>query len=663
MNYIIGISWITLLFFFFFIVGSAVNGEDHCGPYKILIGYIVYGFGIAVLGVAIQLLNLNWSLFRNLMYAWILFLIVLALYVLYRNGRIKIEYKNSFKVFITNYWAMILILLVVVFLTAINYQAFWLGNRSDDGFYLSRIASYSVTENPFEHDLATGLYTGHVINSYSLNTHDLEASVFFDMLGIPIGIFARIFLASEGLVVFACCIYALAYEIICNWYERVKYKRIIQFIPGILFLFTTNFVYLANTGIMNIQDSWQTSTAMYFGSSIVRTSGFFLLLLPFIRNFNLSWRTVGSVAAISVVLISKSTIAIPLIFVASMAYLFVWLFLNKNVNKVMVLAGIVGIALIGMILPQFISLEKYGFDSLAVLESNTTVFFHNIIHSFIPWLVVVGIVCAIVLKSYKILALDAAIFVFLFIPGFRTYGCILSFYTFVIGRVISAFAYFLICTMISLTVCELCMLRIRKSILAISGFVLSSLLAGMNLESFLKYGGNAGIVQGSEMVPTTVQNSLDVLRRNPDFMPLSTVRLADALQSLKSGKDKLAVLTETYYTSDGVADLKHILTRSVAPDVIFPAANTRFITDVDPVYGSYNAEQQAVFESFLINNDQASTEAFGELLNRYEIDAVLLQNGETYDNNMQSLGYSLYETVYADEDRPSFFLYAKEVES
>lgn len=659
MNYLIGITWLICLFLFFYTVGCAFSKQNRCGPFKILTGYIVYSLGVAIPGIAVQILNLDYILFRNLMWGWIVFLSIVSTFMVLRRRVFSSITKAGIVEFIKKYWALSLIIIGVLFLTAINYQAFWLGNRSDDGFYLSRIAGYPVVKNPFEHDLATGLYTGHVINSYSLNTHDLESSVFFQFLGIPIGLFARVFLAAESVIIFAFCIYGLAYEIICKDKKAEKYKYIIQFVPGILFLFTSNFVFLANSGILDIQDSWQTSTAMYFGSSIVRTSGFFLLLLPFIKEFKLDWRIVLEVMGISLVLISKSTIAVPLIFVTVISYLLLWLIYNRQVNKFILIIFIIALATCGILLTNFLSFESYGFDSISTLESNTSHFLNNLLHSIVPWICFAGVLSGVLTRKFKILLLQVLIFAFLFIPALRTYACALSFYTFVIGRVISAYVYFLISTLLSLILCYFCRCRIRPGILSTTGFILTGLLAGMNVVSYMKYGGDAGIVQGSSMVPTTVQNSLEVLKKNPEFMPSSTVDLASALNELQKSKGKLAVLTETYYISDGVSDLKHILTRSLAPDVIFPAANTRFITDDDPVYGSYSVEQQAVFEKFLLQNDEASTQSLKELLDTYQIDAIVLRDGEVYNSNLNQIGFSLYKTINDDDGHPAYFLYAR----
>ncbi len=656
MSYVIGSIWLFCLLLLFFIVGSTFSNIDRCGPSKILVGYLIYSFGIALFGIYIQIFNLEYKLFKCIMCIWIATLFVVSIIFLFKRKRSD---NWRLKIFIKNYWALILIVCGVLFLSILNYPAFWLGNHLDDGFYLSKIASYPYVEKPFEHDLSTGLYTGHIINSYSFNTHELEAAVFLETLRIPIGIFTRVFLAAEGLIIFACCIYSLGIVIFRQSTVLKKYQSIIQFIPGILFLFSANYNFLANHGIMDIQDSWQTTTAMYFGSSIVKTSGFFLIFLPFLKDFKLNWKVTAQVIGISIVLVSKSTVAIPLIFVASISYLLIWGLFEPGKIKFLFFVLFICLGVLGLIIPELIQLENYGFDSYQFIALNIDTWLDKLIHSYIPWLCLPGLITGVVSKKIKLILLETVIFILLFIPGFRSYASILSFFAFVTGRVISAYVYFLTCTMISFIVYSLSQLRIRPSLLAITGTICSMFLAGINSKAFLSYGGSALIVPQGEIAPITYNRAFEVLRKNPNFIPIDVENLSKALNRLVLDKNKVTLLTETDYESDDVSNSLYVMTKSLAPNVIFPAANIRFNTTVDPIYGSYGAEQQAVFNEFLKTNDDLSTVAFKQILDSYQINAVLLRDSKTYDDAMHSLGFSLYETIYGDEGRPEYYLYVR----
>ena len=84
--------------------------------------------------------------------------------------------------------------------------------------------------------------------------------------------------------------------------------------------------------ILYVQDSWQFNTAMYYASSIVRTMGILIILVHFIENNKISIRDILLVILISVVLVSKSTIALPIIFVTCVSYLVVNFLFDDKIN-------------------------------------------------------------------------------------------------------------------------------------------------------------------------------------------------------------------------------------------------------------------------------------------------------------------------------------------
>ncbi|MGI6511047.1 MAG: hypothetical protein ACOX1W_01270 [Catenisphaera adipataccumulans] len=114
-----------------------------------------------------------------------------------------------------------------------------------------------------------------------------------------------------------------------------------QFAAAILFLFGFAESFLYNNHLLILQDSWQFNTAMFYGSSIVRTMSIFMIVLPFLDRDQLTVRDVLTVGAIAVVLISKSSIALPLIIIVSLAYLIcLWLFSFDKTKLFMDLASI-----------------------------------------------------------------------------------------------------------------------------------------------------------------------------------------------------------------------------------------------------------------------------------------------------------------------------------
>lgn len=664
-NFIIGLLWLLVMMFVFYCTGHLFLKSTHSGPCLILRGYIIYSFGIAVIGIIIQSFNVPWNVFRNLSLTWMVLVLVLSLLAWKKSedyNHKKINFRKNVSNFISDYGFLIAILLAIIILSVSNYPAFWSGNRADDGFYLSKIAIYPYVSDPYNYDMATGLYTGKVLNQYSINTHELEYSVYFSLLNIPIGLFTRVFMAALNYILFACCIYSLSETVLKFLNRESKYKKVIQFVPGVILLFTTNFVFLANNGVLNLQDSWQTTTAMYFGSSVVRTCGFFLLLLPLMEKFDLNIKTVIEVFMVSVVLISKSTIALPIILVSALSYICVWLLFRSNIPNTLVLFVVIILTCIGLVLPTIINLENYGFESWQALRGTVTILSKANYKSFIVWLTIAFLLPSVLFKKIRITKLTVLTLVlsaFIFIPGLNGWFLLSSLYGFVVGRTITAFAYFAICLSLSYGLGWLTFVGINKFIVYSINVALSLIMVLVNATAFTEYGGDGLSVQGQEQSPMTFQKAWTVIMNNPDFIPVSSEQIAASLNRLANKNGHLAVLTETNYQTDGVADFKYILLRSLSPNVIFPTANLRFASTSDPIYGTYDASTQKVFEDFLEENSTETLIALSDVLEKYQINAVLLRNGDSYNQNMESIGFSLYDVIPGQDGNESYYIFSK----
>ena len=69
--------------------------------------------------------------------------------------------------------------------------------------------------------------------------------------------------------------------------KRMAYrisKSMIQFCSMVLLIFAFEYTTLARTGLLMVQDSWQFSSAMWYGSSIPRVMGLLWLIVPFINR-------------------------------------------------------------------------------------------------------------------------------------------------------------------------------------------------------------------------------------------------------------------------------------------------------------------------------------------------------------------------------------------
>ncbi len=158
--------------------------------YKLVMGYIVYSFFVALGGIPLQLLNAPWIAFAVYMgLVWILILSV----IIWRQvkGGIKI-YEFHFKEYISENWMLYVISAVMIAMLFFYYAGFWLGDHQDDGYYINRVANLPYMTLGGNFNFAVGVENSG-FNSYIINTWEAEASVYVKLLGVAPTLFLRIF--------------------------------------------------------------------------------------------------------------------------------------------------------------------------------------------------------------------------------------------------------------------------------------------------------------------------------------------------------------------------------------------------------------------------------------------------------------------------------------
>ena len=139
-NYLISGLFFLFFIFFLYIIGTANVSKSKCFAYRILIGYLIYELFVAIVGIPIQLLDIPWLYF---MYYLILLALGLMFYSLYRIKKYKIHlFEEGVVVFFKNHWIIILVVIILILLMLTNVDLLWANNHLDDGFYVTKIASY-----------------------------------------------------------------------------------------------------------------------------------------------------------------------------------------------------------------------------------------------------------------------------------------------------------------------------------------------------------------------------------------------------------------------------------------------------------------------------------------------------------------------------------------
>lgn len=346
LDYISGfiyIFWILCLCYF---LGTAITNQKSFTT-SLLVGYIGYSFVLAVGFIIIQLLGLPWRIALIYFIVSILVMIIFIMYRLKKNDFkiTKNEVLNGFK----NNYALFLITFILLILSFANVHVMWLNNHLDDGYYIGRISHLASYKNPYYYNFPVGLDNRHQFNSYLFDVWQLEASVYTNILHMNVFTFCRVFLNFQNYLLLVVTVCEFAKRTVCKL--SGEFNKYAQWTPIILFVFTILMIVATNCNLMILQDYWQFSSAMYLGSSIPRTMGILWVLVFFIDNEKIMIKHILQLIVMSVVLVSKSSIAIPIVFVAAIATL-ISVYTQFNKKGLIAFGTLVLLVVLGMVLPN-----------------------------------------------------------------------------------------------------------------------------------------------------------------------------------------------------------------------------------------------------------------------------------------------------------------------
>ena len=294
--------------------------------YKLVIGYLVYSFFVALGGIPLQLLNAPWICFAA--YMGLVWTFIVAVIVLGQvKFRIKI-YDFHLKEYICENWMLYIISAVMIAMLFFYYAGFWLGDHQDDGYYINRVANLPTMTLGGNFNFAVGVENSG-FNSYIVNTWEAEASVYVKLLGVVPTLFLRIFQSSFYYFLIAN-LFKLIGDAVFEKIELQQGSKFSQFVPIFFPLICTNFQYLKHQHILDMRDNFFTETGMFLGASVVRLCGLGFFILWYLENeredndHGLLKILFGS-GLIAVVMMSKSTIVLPLLVMAGVPIASMWL--------------------------------------------------------------------------------------------------------------------------------------------------------------------------------------------------------------------------------------------------------------------------------------------------------------------------------------------------
>lgn len=634
-DYCISAIFFSLLITFFYCLGSVIVSEENSLPYRFICGYLFYSFIIAIGGIVIQLLNLSWYLF---FWYTILIIIALLIFILYRSKKEKIKiFLIGIKEFLKKYWFLFIISGILIVISLAYSEWIWLNNCLDDGFYLNKIATLPYIENPFITNASTGLVEiQNGFNSYIVNTGELEMSVYVFLLQVTPTVFTRIFLSGFNYFLFACCIYAFAEKIIKSTNIKCS-EYTIQYIVSIILLFSFSWNFMVVKEILVVQDSWQFNTAMYYASSIVRTMGILIILVHFIENNKIRICDILLVVLISIVLVSKSTIALPIIFVTCIAYLIVnFLFDDKYWKKISTIIILVLIGIIGLMIG--------GNDYIDELVRN--LFLQNL-KSYLVIGCLVVIILSFSFRSQVINKVNLIMLVVIFLmesPIINNLFEKISVYDFVAARASTTYIYtFVIIAMIYVYL-FINKFKYSKKLIVPIYLVVTIMLSVVSLYSYNSCNGK-------------LLTSYKIMYNNRKIIPDSTIMLGNKLSDLAEDADEeINMIMPEGVLVDGHLHSVAIIIRSFAPEIKSISAIGRFKVSEGNDFSSFTSDDQAKLDAFITNPTEENKQNLKILLEEYPINCIVLPTAE--DNEyLYEIGFESYTKFSDIEGNISYNIY------
>lgn len=624
--YIKGILFIIGYIFFNYLIGTALLPKSKSAPKRFVVGYICFAAIIAIGGIPIQLLNLTWNMFFIYFLVITIFFIIFSIYRIYKK-KIKL-FNGDFYGFIKQYWFLFFLTIILVILAATNLDWYWLNNCLDDGYYLNRMATLPFINQPFAVTPGTGLL-GNVsfTNSYNYNVFELEASVYIYLLNILPTFFARFCLAFINYFLFACVSYCL-FEKINNVGKFDLDKNVLQYLTLYIIIFSFNYDLCKFYNLHQLQDGWQNASAMYYGSSIVRSMGIMMLITPFIDKNKLKIKDVFSFGIISLVLMSKSSIALPVIVISALSIICLNLLKNSKTRKV----SLIFIAL--MIGFSFVLGDNQG---MAQVYRNQ--FFSNIKSIIILCSII--LICITLFLYGKSILLEvcgyiALLFGFTLLEPINNIFEKFSIFNFVACRFLTGIFIFVI---MLATFCIVVFVKKIMNTAKMKYYVKNTLAVTLSIVLFF-----SGLLLQSNFSFRNLNNRIVTFKNNKYFAPQSVIFLGDCLENLaKEKNEKLYAVMPEGIEVEGITYSLAISIRQFSPSTVSLSAYNRYPGTVEKEFQDYSADNQKVFDDFSVNKSRKNIRKFKEVLDKYPINCVITLND--FDNEMGNLGMKKYTGI------------------
>lgn len=614
-DYLIGVIALIVCSSFLYLLGSSIRRNQDTFVINLIVGYISYSFCNAIVLIPIQILKLSW----NLAFIYEILLMILSLLFIvysYKKHSIKISLEKIKDIAKNNYFLVVITLLLFL-IYLLQFDLIWINNHLDDGYYLTKIATLPYLDEPFSTSYATGLINQNLeFDTYLLSSYELENSIFLHILHIDPVIYCRVILNVFNYFLAASTVAALSQTLLLKFRNLTIYHM--QYFSVILLLFAFEYLVLQKLGIFVVQDSWQFSSAMWYGSSISRMLGLMWIFILFSSISKITLSEIGEVFVLCVVLISKSASALPILFIGGVSLLTAYFFTNTKKTIWISCALMALLMILGVIIP----------GNLEINDSVNNIFLANKRSIVIYGSLLIMVVAFVKYRKYKSIARSILALIICFglvvLPELNDSFELASQYYFVALRCISTILYTLVVLayIFFLTLIKDSSSRIYKCVI------------GLSLGLF-----SIGAVVSTIPVYGNPLNTWKIMKDNPHIMPNSTVNLSKMLGQYKG--DSLNVLSPEWQTIDNHRHSLSVMLRVYAPNIISVSAIPRFGVSEGNEFSTYGAIEQNIFNEFSVSPSEYTYSQLKVLLEQYPINCLVFPN-DCFEEYVLDSGFELY---------------------
>lgn len=621
-DYATSIVFYALFIWMLYALGNVIIKTERDQTVKCVAGYLAYSFCVALIGIFVQLLNIKWKLFATFMLILLAGIIIVIIITKRNRGAL---FTCSLQEYISNNWFIYFLTAILCFMMLFYFRSFWYGNHLDDGYYVTKVATVAYDGGNYRGNFAVGLGNG-LDFSYLLNTWELEASFFVNILRITPTVFLRFFQSGFNYFVFFNCALAFGKQILAGIKKKTN-NRLSQYVLGGFLVFFVYYVFMQHTQIFFLRDAFHLNTGMYYGAAIAKSTIIMCMLLFFLSEEAINLKMMILVAGISVVMISKSSIVLPMLVVIIIASSITWLVQSEDKkSKIAAVALVILVVLVSIILPGSAGAQHEVYTYVKCMVKSPVMWICTLIYFRSFWL-----------KEKVVKRLNCIMFiscVMIVVPEINDLFETFSVYSFVAARAWSMWVYTFV------IMCGFYFYILLNQKITKGGIkaVYAVLTGGMVI--LLVYGfktdGKELFVTDQMPATTNLSQDIQILLHNRKFLPNATIELGEELETVSEETgEQLYVLSPQWV---GVNDAAHSLSiqlRTVAPSVISVSASDRYKVDEKCELYGYD---QSKYDEFTYDPNDQTLDALKVQIEKYNINCIVAQN-EKCGEYLKTIGF------------------------